>query len=712
MMRTHHYYIALLVLAFLVLAVPGISYAQTDPIQAINKILTNHPILKETSPKSPKYEEIQKDYDDWLNKQYVQLKSFSDYREALIEFRHASWTAEASMKEAENNANFYKGINQNKYMELHEEFLVKKKIYDTNSGFLKKSQTKLFGNMQRLIQSGSVEAKAAVANFIQSTIIRLMVMEAEKDLRYVDPWIDGLHADSFNLLKKLARDDQQPIVRRTAIIALGKIYPNPQEAGKIFRTFLDPDNAKLGKVDRIAAATSVRNIINAFNIPRSKRESRVLKLNLSWKDDLFQKSFPIDEDELKEYLDTFPLDEGEVLFPIEFKSNYSTVYFIFPIARNSITELANTSANLDYVSRLLAESLSESATFLSNDKLSPVNNVLFPVPPIDKMVELQTKFSWSAKLQSEFGKLAPVAKLLTHSDPDVRLDIWQTFQNVANARFKYRTYIESLPHPDNIELKLYPEKQKVYREKYINARERLKSLTTGGSPLREALIDAQELLAKNLNSPNVQIRRSAANFLEIVADSADVVVKPLTRSLRDPDPFVRMAAARTLGKITPADGDYTSVLTGLSGLLSDRDIDVRIMAAQGIGRVVDRLEEDENEKERDYRIRKAQNITIPPLIAASQRGDKTPRMVLLAVIADVGVNRDQAKQTVIGLTRSLSDKDVDIRRRTARVLGSFGPTGRDAIPALQRALKDSEQQVREAASTALLSITSDQVKSE
>jgi len=52
----------------------------------------------------------------------------------------------------------------------------------------------------------------------------------------------------------------------------------------------------------------------------------------------------------------------------------------------------------------------------------------------------------------------------------------------------------------------------------------------------------------------------------------------------------------------------------------------------------------------------------------------------------------------------VSDPDPAVRQTAADLLGRFGPAAVAAVPALRRALDDSDAEVRRAATDALLSI--------
>jgi HEAT repeat protein len=56
------------------------------------------------------------------------------------------------------------------------------------------------------------------------------------------------------------------------------------------------------------------------------------------------------------------------------------------------------------------------------------------------------------------------------------------------------------------------------------------------------------------------------------------------------------------------------------------------------------------------------------------------------------------------LIADLDTPDPLVRQASAQALGRFGPAARDAVPALQGLLKDSDADVRQAATEALLNV--------
>ncbi|HTU20178.1 MAG TPA: HEAT repeat domain-containing protein [Gemmataceae bacterium] len=98
--------------------------------------------------------------------------------------------------------------------------------------------------------------------------------------------------------------------------------------------------------------------------------------------------------------------------------------------------------------------------------------------------------------------------------------------------------------------------------------------------LSEMLHEAVPQLAEALAHPDVRVRRSALDVLEMSGPLALPALPALTRALRDPDRFVRWSAVRTVGKLGPSAAPQT--LSSLTQLLNDPDEGLRKAAADAL----------------------------------------------------------------------------------------------------------------------------------
>ncbi len=101
--------------------------------------------------------------------------------------------------------------------------------------------------------------------------------------------------------------------------------------------------------------------------------------------------------------------------------------------------------------------------------------------------------------------------------------------------------------------------------------------------LAELLHGALPGLAQELTHPDVRVRRSALDVLEMSGPLATPALPALTQALRDPDRFVRWSAVRTVGKLGPSVARQS--ITDLTRLLNDPDEDLRKAAANALERL-------------------------------------------------------------------------------------------------------------------------------
>ena len=101
--------------------------------------------------------------------------------------------------------------------------------------------------------------------------------------------------------------------------------------------------------------------------------------------------------------------------------------------------------------------------------------------------------------------------------------------------------------------------------------------------LRDVLQQAVPGLAQALKHPDVRVRRSALDALEVLGPLALPALPALTQALHDPDRFVRWSAVRAVGKLDLSDA--SQVVPDLTRLLTDPDMDLRRAAATALTRL-------------------------------------------------------------------------------------------------------------------------------
>lgn len=198
-------------------------------------------------------------------------------------------------------------------------------------------------------------------------------------------------------------------------------------------------------------------------------------------------------------------------------------------------------------------------------------------------------------------------------------------------------------------------------------------------PLLERVRASVPALAAGVSDPDVRARRAAIDALENLGEDAAPAAPALLQALADPDPFVRWSAARTLGRLHRVDG--AKVVAGLTVLLGDRDLDVRLAAAAALER----------------RGPEAADA-MPALARAAAAGDPVLRVAAIEALGGIG---SAAKPAVPVLAEALSAPDARVRKAAAEVLGELGDPG-EYLEVLRSASADPDPTVRKAVRDALL----------
>jgi HEAT repeat protein len=203
-----------------------------------------------------------------------------------------------------------------------------------------------------------------------------------------------------------------------------------------------------------------------------------------------------------------------------------------------------------------------------------------------------------------------------------------------------------------------------------------------------------------LSDPDYRVRLGAVDVLETLLDQAEPAIPALVKALEDSNKFVRWGSARTLGRFATRrkdknDGFFTRyadrVVIGLMALLNDReDPSVRITAAYAL-------------EQYGETAKKA----VPHLARVINRGDKDYIIAILHTIQGIGPD---AAPVLPNVAWVLSDRtqNTSVRVEAAQTLGRFGAVAKTqprVMPVLREVmLNDTDQEVRNAASTAILSI--------
>jgi hypothetical protein len=190
-------------------------------------------------------------------------------------------------------------------------------------------------------------------------------------------------------------------------------------------------------------------------------------------------------------------------------------------------------------------------------------------------------------------------------------------------------------------------------------------------------------LASGLDDLDPRARRRVMDVLESLGAAAAPAAPAVVKALADNDPFVRWAAARTLGKMSPAAAD--TAVPALARMMLDVDLDLRVAAARAL----------------EHYGREARTA-VPDLIQVLPATDAEMRVAVIRCLGAIG--GPEAFEALPGITHALADGDARVQQAAAEVLGTFGPAARQAVESLRKALQSSDANVQKAAGEALLSI--------
>jgi len=189
---------------------------------------------------------------------------------------------------------------------------------------------------------------------------------------------------------------------------------------------------------------------------------------------------------------------------------------------------------------------------------------------------------------------------------------------------------------------------------------------TGSDPVAEQIA--------RLADPNHDVRIAAADALREIGAPAAAAVPELQKALVDRHPTLRQAAARALGQI----GDKSaSVISALRQSLQDSELAVQLAAAWSLHKL------DPDGKH-----------YIPVLKRTMESGEGGT----IVAVGNLGPGADWAVPT---LTKLLGHHRPGVRRLAAEALAKIGPDAAARAALEQRAARDADDRVREAASAAL-----------
>jgi HEAT repeat protein len=224
-----------------------------------------------------------------------------------------------------------------------------------------------------------------------------------------------------------------------------------------------------------------------------------------------------------------------------------------------------------------------------------------------------------------------------------------------------------------------------------------------GAPAKVAV----PTLVKTLRDPYINVRREAVIALGEMGPPAEAAVPALTKALEDPDEDVSRKAVIALGKMGPS---AKAAIPALAKALRGYDINIRQEAAIALVKIdpaaisifIAALE-DANAGDRYEAV-----IALGEMDSPAKAGASYAYVGLEAAIV-LGMMGPSAKAAVPALTKALRHHDINVRREAAIALGKIGADAKAAIPALTKALDDSDINVCREATIALVKIGDDAV---
>ena len=181
----------------------------------------------------------------------------------------------------------------------------------------------------------------------------------------------------------------------------------------------------------------------------------------------------------------------------------------------------------------------------------------------------------------------------------------------------------------------------------------LKPLTKGSSSKEIAVVTSER---KTESRP--ETKQTAQE-----KERASLVVKSLAEALNDPDPEVRLEAARTLGSLKNKEA-----VPALISALKDADREMRLCVIEALGDIKDRR-------------------SVEALITLLKDEDWNVRLAAVYALGDI-----EDIRAVLPLGDLMNDEAWKVRKETANALGQIGDPR--AVNPLAAALKDKHHEVR------------------
>jgi HEAT repeat protein len=246
--------------------------------------------------------------------------------------------------------------------------------------------------------------------------------------------------------------------------------------------------------------------------------------------------------------------------------------------------------------------------------------------------------------------------------------------------------LEKLPAPEKV---LFPALVPLVTDENVSARQNAVNILWRCGP------PAMPLLLEALKDKAPTVRLAAVRSLDKVTADSKVVFPALVQALDDEHPAVRGSAASTLGRFG------TAALPSLNVALKDKDSGVRQYAVLSLAQLasapkdvlplLEAARKDENAKVRQSAAQSLKSFGLPAVPLLIEMLADTDADVWKKAVESLKEMRARTQGMVKLLAAAIKDEKFAVRRGAAYVLSRFEEEG---VPALTEALRDPDPRVR------------------
>lgn len=211
-------------------------------------------------------------------------------------------------------------------------------------------------------------------------------------------------------------------------------------------------------------------------------------------------------------------------------------------------------------------------------------------------------------------------------------------------------------------------------------------------------------LTTALEDPDPNVRIGAARTLASLGPEAQKAVPFLMKALHDPNLGVKVSVAIALIKIDPSMRDAVPILTGAM----QREEAVKRLSAEAAGLHGAQADTKEFGLEfaRKWEAFKRGELTaevMPIILKALEEDDRDVRILAVMLLGGLA---EKSPEAMRGLTRALRDSDPDIQLQAVMGLKELGRPAVPAIPELSRLLSSEDSRLRFSTARTLMELDS------